>query len=90
MSLRLKHVLPNVIHQNQKCSVEGRSIHEGCHLIRNIIDYVQDRPKMGLADLNLDIKKAFDTISHKYIKKYLMPMASGLNFFNGSIFYTKM
>ena len=57
VSLRLKQVLPNVIHQNQKCSVEARSIYEGCHLIRNIIDYVQDRPKMGLAVLNLDIKK---------------------------------
>ena len=57
MSLRLKQVLPNVIHQNQKCSVESRSIHEGCHLIQNIIDYVQDRPKMGLNVLNLDIKK---------------------------------
>ena len=68
MSLRLKQVLPNVIHQKQKCYVEGRSSHEGCHLIRNIIDYVQDRPKMGLAALNLDIKKAFDTISHKYMK----------------------
>ena len=80
MSLRLKQVLPNVIHQNQKCSVEGRSIHEGCHLIRNIIDYVQDRPKMGLAVLNLDIKKAFDTISHKYIKKVLNAYGFGPQF----------
>ena len=57
MSLRLKQILPNIIHENQLCSVTGRSIHDGCHLIRNIIDYVQDRPAMGLAIPNLDIKK---------------------------------
>ena len=72
MSLRLKiKILPNIIHENQLCSVTGRSIHDGCHLIRNIIDYVQDRPAMGLAILNLDIKKAFDTISYTYIDQVL-------------------
>ena len=80
MSLRLKHILPNLIHYNQKCSVEGRSIHDGNHLIRNIIDYVQDRPNMGLAILNLDIKKAFDTISYAYITKVLAAYGFGPQF----------
>ena len=76
MSLRLL----NIIHSNHKCSVEGRSMHEGCHLIRNIIDYVNDRPNMGLAILNLDIKKAFDTISHDYIWKVLGAYEFGTQF----------
>ena len=71
MSLLLKQILPNIIHENQLCSVTGRSIHDGCHLIRNIIDYAQDRPAMGLAILNLDIKKAFDSISYTYINQVL-------------------
>ena len=80
MSLRLKKNLPNIIHSNQKCSVEGRSIHEGCHLIRNIIDYVNDRPNMGSAILNRDIKKAFDSISHDYISKVLDAYGFGPQF----------
>ena len=80
MSLRLKKILPNIIHSNQKCPVAGRSIHEGFHLIRNIIDYVNDRPNMGLAISNLDIKKAFDTISHDYIWKVLDAYGFGPQF----------
>ena len=80
MSLRLKQILPNIIHKNQLCSVTGRSIHDGCHLIRNIIDYVQDRPAMGLAILNLDIKKAFDTISYTYIIQVLQAYGFGPEF----------
>ena len=49
MSLQLKKELPHIIKSNQKCSIEGRSINEGCHLIRNIIDYVQERPTTSLA-----------------------------------------
>ena len=80
MSLRLNRILPNIIHSNQKCSVEGGSFHEGCHLIRNIIDYVNDKPNMGLAILNLDIKKAFETISHDYIWKVLDAYGFGHQF----------
>ena len=80
MSLRLKQILPNIIHENQLCSVTGRSIHDGCHLLQNIIDYVQDRPAMGLAILNLDIKKAFDTISYTYITQVFHAYGFGPEF----------
>ena len=83
MSLRLKKVLPNIIHYNQKCSVEGRSIHDGCHLIRNIIDYVQDRPNMGLVILNLDTKKPLILFHIHIFPRCLMRMGLVPNFNSG-------
>ena len=85
MSLRLKKELPHIIHSNQKCSIEGRSIHEGCHLNRNTIDYVQERPTMGLAILNLDNKKPFIQYHILTYGRSLMPMALEPNSNNGYI-----
>ena len=90
MSLRLKKILPNLIHHNQKCPVEGQSIHDGCHLIRNIIDYVQERPSMGLAILNLDVKKAMILFLMLISLRFSKHMALDLNFSNGYIFFIMM
>ena len=43
----------------------------------------QDRPNMGFAILNIDIKKAFDTISYAYITMVLEALDP--NFNNGYI-----
>ena len=38
LSLRLRKVLPYIIHGDQTCSVIGRSITDNVHLFRNIFD----------------------------------------------------
>ena len=43
ISLRLKKCLPYIINIDQTCSVEGRSISDNVHLMRNVCDYVEQK-----------------------------------------------
>ena len=42
-SLRLRGVLPSIIHEDQTCSVVGRSIADNVHLLRNVFDFVEQK-----------------------------------------------
>ena len=35
---RLKQVMPSIVHSDQTCSVDGRSIFSNLHLIRDTLD----------------------------------------------------
>ena len=63
---RLKRVIGSIVHFDQACSIVGRSISNNCHLIRNIIDYVEER-NLPCALVNLDQMKAFDRVSHEFL-----------------------
>ena len=62
LSMRLKFVLPTIIHESQT-AVYGRQIGDSVHLVRDIIDLANENDE-GAALLFLDQEKAFDRVSH--------------------------
>ena len=79
MCNRLKKVLPYIISIDQTCSIEGRSISDNVHLLRNIFDYVEDK-NVGCAWLNFDQFKAFDRIEHVWLMRVLNAFGFGPDF----------
>ena len=79
ISNRLKKVLPFIISEDQTCSVEGRSISDNIHLLRNVFDYVESK-NIGCACIGLDQKKAFDRVEHKWLMKVLDYFGFGPDF----------
>ena len=67
MSIRMGKVLPSIIGVDQTCSVFGHSISDNCHLLWNVVDYIDSKPLMGAALIKIDSSKAFYRVSHKYI-----------------------
>ena len=60
-SLRLKRVLPDIIHADQTCGIHGRHIYDSIALSCNIIDYAKcDGIPMSI--INIDQEKAFDRV----------------------------
>lgn len=66
ISHRLDTVLPKIIHLDQTCAVKGRSIFDNIHLLRNIIDYVEQK-NVSACFISLDQEKAFDRVSWSYL-----------------------
>lgn len=66
MSLFLKRL----IHPGQACAIPGRKITDSLVLIPDIICYARDR-NIRLVVLNFDFEKAFDRVSHQYLKEVL-------------------
>ena len=73
---RIKKILENIISNSQNSSVPNRTIFDNCHLLRNIINYAEEK-EIELIILNLDIEKAFDKISHTYLYKVLEKFGFG-------------
>ena len=67
---KLSKVLHKIIHPDQTSSIPGRSIIDNCHLFRNIMHYIRQKPS-NLALISLDQEKAFDHINHSYMFKVL-------------------
>ena len=80
MSIRMGRVLPFIIGLEQTCSIIGRSISDNCHLLRNVVDYINSKPQMGAALINLDFSKAFHRVSHKYLFATLKAFGFGPDF----------
>lgn len=76
---RLSKCLQYIIHENQTCAVPGRTISDNVHLLRNIIDYVNDK-HFHCALISLDQSKAFDRVSHFFMFKVLRAFGFG-NYF---------
>ena len=57
LSSRLSNVLPKIINADQTCAVKGRSIFDNLHLIRNVIDYV-DQKNLQATFICLDQEKS--------------------------------
>ena len=58
---RLKEVLPNLIHPDQKGFIKGRKIDHGVRLIQDVISYYESNNEGG-AIIFLYQKKAFDRV----------------------------
>ena len=79
LSLRLRRVVGEIVHPDQTCSIPGRSIQDNVHLIRNLIEYVDDK-HMSAEILSLDQSKAFDRVSYEYLFTILHSFGFGTHF----------
>ena len=76
---RLKKVIGSIVQKDQTCGIPGRSITDNLHLIRNVVDYVNQK-NLRLVLLSLDFKKAFDNVSHEFLFKVLKSFGFGSTF----------
>ena len=81
LSTRIRHILPKIIHPNQKCGIKGRSIHDGAALIRDLIHYVNNNNLPGVI-ISLDQTKAYDRVEWDFLFKVLRKFNFGPNFIN--------
>ncbi|KAJ8352366.1 hypothetical protein SKAU_G00238420 [Synaphobranchus kaupii] len=58
LTARLGMAMPHVVHEDQTCGVEGRSVFFNLQLVRDVVSWVQDRG-LPLALVSLDQEKAF-------------------------------
>ena len=79
ITIRLGKVLPKIIGIDQTCSVKGRSIFDNLHLIRNVVDYV-DQKNLAASFICLDQEKAFDRVSRSYMFDALTAFGFNGNF----------
>lgn len=63
---RVKKVLEYIINPDQTCAVPGRTIFNNLHLMRNIIDYCEQK-QLLLAFISLDQEKAFDRANYDFL-----------------------
>ena len=75
-ALRLQQVLPFVLNKDQTCSVPGRSIFENLMLVRDSIDYCNEK-SLPLALVKIDQEKAFDRVNWSFLEKVLVRMNFG-------------
>ena len=80
LSIRLKIVLPSIIHETQT-AIYGRTIANNIHLVRDIIDLANKNDEEA-ALLFLDQEKAFDRVSHTFLFKVLEKFGFGYCFIN--------
>ena len=66
----MKPALQRIIQENQKAYLPGRYIGEATRSVYDILDYSIRNKTVGHAIL-VDFKKAFDSISHKFLKSTL-------------------
>jgi exonuclease III len=76
---RLRKVIANIVHQDQTCSIPGRTIHDNIHLIRSIIEH-QARMKDPVGIILWDQEKAFDKMNHRYLMGVLRAFGFGEGF----------
>ena len=80
---RVQKIIDKLIGENQTCSILGRRMNDNLFLTRDLISDCKIRNKL-LNIINVDQKKAFDSISHKYLFKLLKHINFG-HFFTTSI-----
>lgn len=73
LTSRIKAVIDSVIHPDQTCAVPGRRITDSLILLRDSVFYAHDR-NYPLCILNLDLEKAYDRVSHKFMLRVLGKM----------------
>ena len=66
LSNRLKQILPDIISQEQNCSIPQRTIFNNLFLIRDLIKYQKEK-KNKFYLLQIDQEKAFDKIDRPFL-----------------------
>ncbi len=76
---RLNKVLCEIIYKDQSYCVNGRSITDSLHLMRDLIDYAQyNNSNVGI--MSLDQEKAFDQVDHQFLFITLQSFGFGKHF----------
>ncbi|XP_019256398.1 PREDICTED: uncharacterized protein LOC109234797 [Nicotiana attenuata] len=79
---RLEKILPSLISLNQFGFVKGRSIFENILLTQEIVTDIRLRGKPANVVIKLDMAKAYDRVSWKYLMHVLRKMGFGECFIN--------
>lgn len=74
--LCLQKSLPGIIGEEQTCVVPGRNITDTLALLRDTYLFCEDR-ETPLAIVGFDLEKAFDKISHLFLKSVLGKLGFG-------------
>ena len=70
VAMRMKRVLPDIISNDQKGFLKGRSIGENVRLLNSVLSYAEQQNVPGML-LFIDFEKAFDTLEWKFLEKTL-------------------
>ena len=81
IALRLKKVLPTIIHPSQTGFMKDRYIGFNIRLILDLIDYAEQENKPGVI-FSVDFEKAFDSVSWDYLEKCIDYFNFGNSFKN--------
>ncbi|KAL3698736.1 hypothetical protein R1sor_012812 [Riccia sorocarpa] len=79
LASRLKGVLPGLVDEHQTGFVDGRSIHDSILLHRFSQEYAQATHQETVL-IKLDFEKAYDRVSHAYLRAVLLKMEFCPNF----------
>ena len=73
---RLKHILPNIIHESQSTFVPDRQILDNALLALEIFHAMKNRKKgsKGIFALKLDMSKAYDRVEWLFLEKIMEKM----------------
>ena len=74
-------MLETIVHEGQTSNVNGRSILDNLHLLRNIFDLVNSK-QHSFSLLSVDQMKAFDKVSLEYMFEVLKSFNLGDTFIN--------
>ena len=83
---RLKYILPQIISEEQNCSIPNRTIFNNLFLIRDIITYTKQKNN-HLYLLQIDQEKAFDNVERNFLYKTLEKIAIPPLFINFLKYY---
>lgn len=75
---RLKPILPNIIHSDQRGFIKDRNIEESIRLLSDVIEYT-DKENKGGAIIFLDQQKAFDRVEWGWLETCLDKFGFGKN-----------
>ena len=70
MANRLRHILPQIISEEQNCSVPNRTIFNNLFLLRDIITYTKQKNN-HLYLLQIDQGKGLDKVDSNFLYKTL-------------------
>ncbi|XP_058774257.1 uncharacterized protein LOC131648523 [Vicia villosa] len=76
LAARLKEVIGTLVSNNQTAFVSGRNMMDSVLLVNELIDWSR-RKKRSCILLNVDIEKAYDSVSWKYLRDMMMRMGFG-------------
>ena len=79
MGMRLRHVLPEIIHSDQVAYLKDRYIGQNIRVIDDVLNFSSETDADGII-LCADFEKAFDSVEWSYIHRCLLAFNFGPNF----------
>ena len=90
ITMRLKSVFSSIFHQDQTCTVPGRSIFSNLQLVRDVLDMIDKTNETGIL-VTLDQEKALDRVDYEFLMRTLSKFGFGLSFCRWvSLFYNNV